>query len=44
MGGIHGMVEGQHRDPGGEDDPLGARQGVWLEEVITNPVKFFTSL
>jgi hypothetical protein len=44
MGGIHGMAEGQHRDPGGEDDPLGACQGVWLEEVTINPVKFFTSL
>jgi hypothetical protein len=32
MGGIHGMVEGQHRDPGGEDDALGACQGFGDEQ------------
>jgi hypothetical protein len=33
VGGIHGMVEGQHRDPGGEDEALGEREGFGDEQL-----------
>jgi len=33
VGSIHGMVEGQHRDPSGEYDALGERQGFGDEQL-----------